>query len=214
MPIELVGTEALSLELTGATSLARARVLLKDLAPEVSDDGNAVVGLLLFRMQGMHVRGTPGPKVDYGEALWRIGVVHEGAPAWFALRCDLDHPLVMSLGRRAIRYPVRAARFAFEDGGSACSFAVRAEGVRLALRASITGRASSPVPPRRVLSRVTGVLYEIPWREDPPPEVHDARIEWTSVELARATLGAPVSWLPGAVLLRGRVHRCGLARRC
>jgi hypothetical protein len=211
--VELVGTEALSLEVQGTVPMSIARPLLGALTPELVGD-RLLVSLLIFRMTGMRARGIPFPRFDYGEALWRIGIIHDGIPAWFALRCDLDDPIVSRLGRTAIRYPVRAARFQFVDAENECTFSIHAEEGQLSLL--VLPRVARSVPsatPRRVLARGGRHFYEIPWWEDAAPQSDPAKLTWRDHSLVRATLGCDVAWSDEGVLLRGRTHHCGLARR-
>ncbi len=210
--VELVGTEELTLEVEGRLPRRHALPFTQGLTLD-ADGELARVGLLVFRMRGMHARGTPGPTLSYGEALWRIGIVSDGVPAWFAARCDLDHPLVRALGRTFIRYPVCTARFDLVDEGDACRFHVDAAHGALDVHAVTSDDEPPVIGPRRLLSRAGGRLYEIPWREDPAPMRRVARLEWRASSLVRAAFGADVSWSSEAHVLRGRTHRCGIARR-
>src|SRR5262245_14420614 len=108
----MVGTEEHTVELSGRMPAERARALIgPDIVLRI-DGGAAVVGLLLLRMRRLLVRafGTPlpAPPADYGEALWRIGVLDAGGgPAWFGVTCDLDGEIVRHAGKLLVRYPVR-----------------------------------------------------------------------------------------------------------
>ncbi len=213
--IELRGTERLTVEIEGRLDPGRARELVAPLSLELHD-GGACVSLLLFDMRGMVLRGAPGPSFDYGEALWRIGVVVDGAPCWFAVTCDLDHPFVRALGARLVRYPVRRARFTFGEPltETAAVWPVRmaAEEGELSVRAVVSEREVEATPPRRIFVRGGDRLFRIPWQEDPAPFRRLAEAE-VAGSLGDRTFGAPVSFRPGAVVHHGRVHRCGVARR-
>jgi len=213
MRIELVGREDLTVESEGTIPLAQARSLVDPLRAEETRGDRAVVSLLLFRMSGMHARGLLGPRLAYGEALWRIGVDRDGERGWYADRCDLDHPLVRAFGRRLISYPVRHARFRFEETDAGCVVSVAAEGRRLEVRADVDESEPAVQTPRRVFTRQNGgrALREIPWREDPAPFRLMASLTWNDAGLARETFGDGVEW-SSAQVLRGRIHRCGLAR--
>jgi hypothetical protein len=87
----LRGTETDTLELDGALPPGAREIVP---APLVVADGPVRVSLLLFRMEGLHVRGVPWPAFDYREALWRTRVDLDGAPGWFAVACDLDSPTI------------------------------------------------------------------------------------------------------------------------
>src|SRR6185503_11270790 len=96
----LRGTEALTLEVGASISSSFARGVVPErfeVEPRAS--------LLLFKMSELAATFFPFVKLDYAEALWRIAIRHEGEPAWFAIKCDLDHPVVRALGARLVRYP-------------------------------------------------------------------------------------------------------------
>jgi hypothetical protein len=202
--LTLTGRESLTLEVELGCGLAAAP------HPELELEAPGQVSLLLFAMEQMHAEALPWPKLRYREALWRVRVRHRGAPAFFASACDLDHPLVKALGRTAIRYPVRDASFAFEDG-AAPRFSVRSPAGALELVARPSPDVAPVIEPLPVLTLGGKALYRIPWRETPTPERVWASLEVRDGALAEATLGAPVTWPSRAVLMRGRQHHCGLA---
>lgn len=216
-PLELNGTEALTVEIGGHLPEDRAREILgPDLDPELRA-GAATVSLLIFQMRGLQLGRLPFPSFDYGEALWRIGLHFAGGPAWFAVACDLDRPAVRWAGRRIVRYPVRRAILRFSpsltplEGGTRIE--VLAAGERLLLQTLGVGATRVAEPPRRAIVRAGATLFEIPWREDPAPVRHETSIDLLDADLVERTLG------PGAVLdamgllHRGRRHHCGLAHR-
>lgn len=207
---ELRGTESFTVELTGALALDEARPLAGSLPLAPRPDGLAEVSLLLFRMRGLGVRGLPGPRFDYGEALWRLGVSLDGAPSWLGLCCDLDHPLVRRVGARMVRYPVREARLAFDP--EAGSVRVDAPAGALHVTTEITAEEPAAVPPRPLVVRDDGRLYRIPWREEPAPYRRRATAA-VHGPLGALTLAPSLTWDAAALVHRGRVHRCGLAER-
>jgi hypothetical protein len=210
MRFELGGTEVVTFELRGSLAAAEARRLAAPagLDPELREDGRAVVSLLLLEMRGLGLRGVPGPRFDYGEALWRLGVVRAGRASWLGIACDLDHPLVRWTGARLIRYPVRAAAFAFE----AWTARVTTEAGALLVSAPPADEEAPVEPPRPLLVHDGARLYRIPWDEEPAPFRRHAQAT-VSGDLATATLGASLRWEAAAVVHRGRGHRCGLAGR-
>ena len=207
--MEFRGEETTTLELLGALALPTARGLVPSALALEEADGRAVVGLLLFQMRGLGLRGVPGPSFDYSEALWRIGVVVDGQPAWFAVACDLDHLAVRAMGRLMIRYPTRAAAIAWTAGDSVTLEVGNPLGA-FHVSARPEGSEVASVPPRRAFVG-GGSLYEVPWREEPAPFRRVASVEVLDDSLTLATLGE-VSWRRNALLHRGRIHRCGLAR--
>ena len=196
----LRGTEALTLEVGVSIPEAAARALVPerfDVEPRAS--------LLLFKMSELAASFFPLVKFDYAEALWRVSIRRDGAPAWFAVKCDLDHPVVRAMGARLVRYPTRAARIVGSEG----RWSVRAGDAALELRVSDED-AASPPPLRRVF--VPGG-YEIPWDEVPPSRARSARITVGDDALLRATFGEGAKLDTTGIVHRGRIHMCGFARR-
>ncbi|HVY45622.1 MAG TPA: hypothetical protein VHB21_07065, partial [Minicystis sp.] len=117
MPVTVFsGTELTTLSLGGTLGAREARALVgDDLALEGERDAERVpVDLFAFRMRGLRARGLFAPRFDYDELLWRVGVMLDGAPAWFAVACDIDRPVMRALGAALVRYPVRASTLAVE----------------------------------------------------------------------------------------------------
>jgi hypothetical protein len=212
MLFELLGTEDLTVEVGASLPLSSARELWpQGLTFETRAD-RAVASLLVFHMRGLHGRGLPAPSFDYWEALWRLGVMWDGVPAWFGCACDLDRPLIAWAGKRFIRYPVRRASFTSREHEAGAAVTVTVSGVSFQLGANF-GEAVAPVPPRRLIVRDRGAFFEIPWEEEPAPFRKHAEITILDASLAHETLGRGVSFDRVGLVHRGRVHRCGLARR-
>jgi uncharacterized protein YqjF (DUF2071 family) len=210
--VELFGTEAWTLELSGRVPRAAVERVAAGLPLRETAEG-VEVGLLLFGMQGLRPARLPGPGFDYGEALWRIGVDLEDVPGWLGHTCDLDRALVGVLGRMLVRYPVRRARVEHEDDGERWRVALTAAGARMTVEATPSDDVPPAVRPRPLVVRGGTRWFRIPWREDPASWRHGATITVREDELSAATLGAGVRWSAEAVVHRGRVHRCGIARR-
>jgi hypothetical protein len=204
----LSGREEHTLELGLSLDAARARELAGPLEPELVA-GSARGDVLFFAMRGLGVTGVPLARFDYGEALFRLAVVWNGAPAWLALACDLDRKIIQVLGRWLVRYPVRPARFELAEA----HFAVAAGENDLVVDATPGDHEPEAVPPRPLIVRAGEQLYRIPWREDPAPWRRLASCTPHSTTLARATFGGDVTFDASGVVHRGRVHRCGIARR-
>lgn len=205
----LRGTEALTVELDGRLDLARAKSLVgPGLEPEPVD-GAALVNLFAFQMEGMSVRGVPGPRLDYGELLWRIAVRHSDQPAWLCIACDIDTMIVRALGAVLVRYPVREARI---DVGERRLAGVDPEDDRLVLQLERRESAVADVASRAMLVRSRGALYRIPWGAGVAPERWNADVRVEHASLARKTFDADVAWSSVARLMRARPHECGIAR--
>lgn len=209
--IELAGIEAHTLELTGRIPAeVAARRLPAALTPREDRDG-VELGVLAFAMRGLGlVRPVRiGPRFDYGELLWRIGVTWRGEAAWFATTCDLDRAAIRAMGAWLVRYPVRAARITLD----ARALSVHVGTAALAVRVGEAMRTCDPVAPRPVLVGGSGRLSRIPWREEPAPERGWVSVEIDDGGLGRATLGAEITWDRAALAHAGRRHRCGIAVR-
>jgi hypothetical protein len=202
MKTVLRGTEALTLEAGVSLAPASARAMVPERF-EVEGRGS----LLLFKMTGLAARALPFARFDYFEALWRIAIRSEGAHAWFAVKCDIDHPVVRALGERLVRYPTRAARIV----GSEARWAVEAGGAKLELRVGDEDVAPAPELRRVFVARGEHV-FEIPWDEVPPARTRRVRVTAADASLLEATLGEGATFDGTGVVHRGRVHMCGFAR--
>lgn len=214
MRVELSGIEAATIELAASIAEADARALLLSsrLAPAMREDGRVEASLLVIEMRGLGLSSLPGPRFDYREALWRMGVMHEGARAWLGLRCDLDRALIRGTGALLIRYPVRRAEIDIEHEGERWSTAVTAGGASFEARLDLDAESPSPEPPRALLVEHSGHLYRVPWREDPAPFRRRADAAVTG-DLGTQTFARSLLWDRAALVHRGRVHRCGFAQR-
>jgi hypothetical protein len=209
MTLELRGTEELTLELEGRLPIARASELVPDLLDLETDGDDAVVSLLVFSMRGLRPRGMPLVGLDYGEALWRVGVRLREDLSWFAVACDLDSRIVGVLGRWLVRYPVRRASFRFD--GESVAIARGEHAMQLRAVATAPPPRPEPVPPRQLLVWEGTRLFRIPWAEEPAPDRREVDVDVREGGLVDATLGA-VRWQPRGLVHRGRIHRCGLAQ--
>lgn len=211
MRFELSGTEAHTIECEGVLAPDAARALVPAALELREREDGIEVGLLCFAMHGLGASQPVriGPRFDYGEALWRIGVLWQGAPAWFAVVCDLDRPLVRGLGAWLVRYPVRPATIVVD----AARAIVAASGAALEVKAEPTDARPDPVSLRPLFVAHRDAVWRIPWREDPAPHRRSATIRVEDDGLANTTMGARVRWDPHGLVHRGRVHHCGIAHR-
>ncbi|MDP1915566.1 MAG: DUF2071 domain-containing protein [Myxococcales bacterium] len=208
----LTGREALTLEVElGCEATAARSVLPTRLELDVHADGWASVSVLLFSMEQMRVKGLPTPGLAYHEVLWRLRARLDGSPVFFAVACDLDHPLVRGLGATLIRYPVRRSRFEFSESSFKAS---AAEGVLYLCTQPVEGSAAPVVQePLPVFSRQGEALFRIPWEETPTPERTEVQLEVRDDSLASRTMHGALRWPRRAVSMRGRRHHCGFASR-
>lgn len=166
MPIELRGTEEVTLMLSGSVERAAAQARLAGTSLTLPP-GEARVSLVLLWLRGLHLRGLRWPAFDYGEALWRVAVDHAGQPAWLVLACDLDDPLIAWSAARLQRYPVRRARLRWEPAAARFTSAGAAGDLRCEVRAD--NREPPLPPPRPLLVQHAGRLYRVPWGDDIAP---------------------------------------------
>lgn len=213
MALTLTGTEELSIEVSGNLPKDRAMALVGDMPLELVK-GHVPVSLLLVQMKGLRAEGLATPGFNYGQALWRIGIKLDNVPAWLGLLCDIDSTLVRKSAGWLIRYPLRTATFHFEGSQARGAVDITANGKRCAVFATPTlAEAPPPEAPRRLVVKSSNALWEVPWAEEPAPFRRVARIAFAAEELAEETFGAAVRFLPEGLLHRGRIHRCGPAKK-
>lgn len=205
----LRGVEAVTVELDGRLELARAKSIVGPGLELEAVDGAALVNLFAFQMEGMSVRGVPGPRLDYGELLWRVAVRHSDQPAWLCLACDIDTMIVRALGALLVRYPTREARI---DVGERRLEGVDPEQGRFVLQLERREGAVVDGPERAMLVRSRGALYRIPWGSGVAPERWNADVRVEHASLARKTFEGDVAWSAVARVMRARPHECGVAR--
>ncbi len=206
--MKLQGPEALSFEVGATLSSAAARALVPERFEIEASDDTARASLLFFEMSGLVLRAVPFPAFDYREALWRVSIRHEGALAWFAVKCDIDQPIVRALGARIVRYPTRAARIVGSEG----RWSVDAGGTKLDVRVKDEDKGEVPALRRTFVASGRNV-FEIPWDEVPPARARRVGISANDDALLRATFGESAKLDGEGVVHRGRVHICGSARR-
>jgi hypothetical protein len=199
----LRGTEELTLEVGASLDEAFARAAVPARLELEAEGGRARAGLLLFRMSGLRWRELP-PSFDYMEALWRISVRSGGELAWYAVACDIDHPVVRFLGARVVRYPTRAAKLMASEARwkDATNDA--------ALELDISDVEPGVVPSLR---RTFVSSYEIPWTEQPPNRARSVRVKVKEDALLRATFGEDAKLDEMGVVHRGRIHMCDAAKK-
>jgi hypothetical protein len=217
--VRLSGVEHVSVEvgvsLGAAATLAMEARVPSPLVLARGGSGHAHASLLVLEMRGLGLGRLP-PRFGYREVLYRLGVTIDGAPAWLALRCDIDRPLVATMARSLIRYPVRSATIAIDEpSGATLSLGARTSSDDLAMTLSLVPGRGTPeaIPPRRTFVVDGGALFEVPWDERPAPERHDADVVACSGSALEAAFGGPTTFEPRALVHRGRGHFCGPARR-
>lgn len=152
-------------------------------------------------------RATPAPTLSVAGP-WALA---DGSPVFFAVACDLDHPLVRGLGATLIRYPVRRARFEFSESSFRAS---AADGTLHLVTQPIEGSATPVVrEPLPVFSSQGDALFRIPWDENPTTQRSEVRLEVRDDSLASRTMHGTLRWPERATVMRGRRHHCGFASR-
>lgn len=197
--MRLEGTEAVSIELEGSLDPAATEAFAKTLP--LAPDGR--MSILILAMRGLRLRGAKLlPGLDYHEVLHRISVVADGAPAWLAMRCDLDRALVRRTATRVIRYPVYHARIDIDD------LRVRSDAIDVRLRA---GDEAMPHAVRRTFTMQRGRLYEIPWDEKLTTTPRSATVDEIDTRGCNGVFRGPIAIDERAIVHRGRRHFCATA---
>jgi hypothetical protein len=220
--MRLVGTETISAELAGSLPRARGEALLArtagtkrsnalPLTLELDDAERSRVSVLVLAMKGLGVAGLPFG-LDYHEVLYRFGVVYDGAPAWLALRCDIDRALVRKMAAAIIRYPVRSAAIDIERNASTVMLRAKTRDDVFEATLHFASPQITPehVPPRRTLVVHREHVYEVPWAERPAPVRDRAAITVADTSACRAVFGTEVAF-DDAIVHQGRTHLCGAA---
>jgi hypothetical protein len=215
------GRERVTIELDGAFDPAGLAVPAGvSLDPP---DGPARVRLFAFDVEGLRITGVPLLRASYAEVLWRVAVCirADGAPAWWALRCDLGALGPRVAARRWVRYPVRAADVEVTEDRVRVAAAEGELSIALAPdELAGPGHPSGATPalePRRLITGLDAA-WEVPWADDGGAgndgggaQIVRARVERDA--LSKPTVGAEVRWSANALVRRGREHRCGAATR-
>lgn len=205
--MQLVGAEPISFELDGHARADDARnVVPRQLELDSAADGTVPVRLLVLEMKGIHVAPLGAASSDYFEALWRVGVRHRGAPAWFSPACDIDKKLARWLAKSLVRYQTRAAAITIDDA----HFAIRRGGTSLVARFGAQQSELAPPAASRLLITGTEALYIVPWRDTIAPWRARLDVAIEADELSTATIGT-IAWAPHGILSHDRPHRCGVA---
>lgn len=217
--MELVGTESVSVELSARLDLAATDAMaLRVPAPLVLERdgaGRASASVLALEMSGLGLGRLP-LRFDYKEVLYRLGVAVDGAPAWLALRCDIDRPLVRSFARAIIRYPVCPATITIDERADrTITLLANTHRDHLSMTLALVEGQDAPEasPPRRTFVVDGPTLFEIPWGERPAPRRHHADVVAIDGASTDAVFGGSVTFEPRALVHHGRGHRCGAARR-
>jgi hypothetical protein len=216
----MTGTESVSIELEARLPSEAADTLASrvpaPLAIELDAAGAAHASVLVLEMQDLGVGERLPPRFDYREVLYRLGVAIGGAPAWLALRCDIDRGLVRTMAASVIRYPVRRAviEIARSEEGT-LGLRAQTDSDRLTATLVLVPSESMPdvTPPRRTFVVSGGALFEVPWDERAAPTRERARLSAMHDDASRSVFGESLAFERSAVIHRGRTHICGSARR-
>ena len=199
------GLEALSLELFATLSAYDAAARTSPLDPVVDSNGRASASLIIFQMRGLRLWGLPG--VDYFEALWRVKVKFQNAPAWLAVACDIDKPLPRAAAGRLVRYPTRAAEIACVESGESLSASV---GAGFEAQLTQTGSlASAPALP--LVVAIGRQIFTVPFGSKTGRGLVKCDVALTRDALWKKTFG-PSARISSALLQWDRPHECGLAK--
>lgn len=173
------------------------------------------VNLCLLRLFDLGVRGLPGPRFDYVEALWRVRGRWRSAPAWLVLRCDVWPTVPRWLAAVFDRYDTRAPeRFRVEGDARGLAVTLRADDRDFSLTTTADGAIASALSSGlSLLTLRGGAVHHIPWQDDATAQAMSYSCAVRDEGLGRASFGAPVEWAPRAVVSWARVHACAPAYR-
>ncbi len=211
--VQFRGREDVTLELDG-TCEGAALSWSPVFEPEC-EGGRLRVNLCVLRLFDLGVRGLPGPRFDYVEALWRVRGRWRSAPAWLVLRCDVWPTVPRWLAAILDRYETRAPeRFSVEGDARGLAVTLRADGHDFSLQTSAEGQTASALSSGlSLLTLRGGAVHHIPWQDDATAEATSYACTVRDEGLGRASLGATVEWAPRAVVSWARVHACAPAYR-
>jgi hypothetical protein len=198
--MRLAGTEKISIEIEGSLDPAATEAFAKRLP--LRPDGR--MSILALEMRGLGLRDVKLPGLNYREVLHRLSVNVDGAPAWLALRCDLDSALVRRTATRVIRYPVHDARI------SISASEIRSDAFSARLR---IGDEAMPHALRRTFVIQKERLFEIPWDEKLTTTPREAVVEDVEMHGCEEVFGGPISLETRAIVHRERRHFCASAVR-
>lgn len=201
MSFRFSGTERVTVEIDGTFDPAAVT-----LPPGLAHDGGRV-SLFAFHVEGLRIAGVPVLAWSYPEVVWRIAVMSEGVPCWWAIACDLHARGPAWAARRYVRYPVRRNEVLVDEQR------LSSRGPAGELAVDISNKlAPAREVDRRALRVGADAGWVIPWGDDPGQSLtHTIKVERDS--LSAPTVGTLVKWADHAVLRRGRQHRCGVAHR-
>lgn len=114
-----------------AEPAALARLLPPGLQLDLHD-GQAWIGIVPFRMEGVTRRGWPAPAwlCDFAEINVRTYVTHQGKPGVWFLSLDVINPLVAGFARTFFHLPYKRARIGLETTPEGLRYTVRRGGHR------------------------------------------------------------------------------------
>jgi len=97
--------------------LDQAARLLPPGLPLDTQDGEAWVGLVTFRLGNLRLRGLPPlPRITFEQLDVRTYVTLDGRPGIWLCSMDVSNPILREAARRAHRLPAYRARITAEDG--------------------------------------------------------------------------------------------------
>jgi hypothetical protein len=201
--ITFQGTEELSIECTGSFSKEQARALVPSSLEIQSIEERAVLGLLYFKMHKLSAFGLGWPAFSYEELFWRIGIVIKGEPAWFGFCCEINQETVRKSAAILFRYPTQRSNF-----DRLSEFTISTTGREETTIQARPQEETETIKPRRLFVSKRGRIYEIYWAEKAASRSQAAQI---TIQTTRDF--EELHWQPNGLLLQGRTHICGVAKK-
>lgn len=173
--------------------------------------GGAVpVSLLVVALQDVRADAFPAVKLDWVQALWRVGVVVREKPTWLVYQVDVNGLLARLACGMLLSYPTRRGAMHFKDASRQVDVVVAAQDKTLLVRAEThTGTPARAQDKRRMIVRHGPRFYEIPWDHAAPTSRMAASANVAVQDLAEETFGHGVAWDEEAILWKERPHGCG-----
>ncbi len=206
------GMEAQGLILAGSVPVHTAEVLSDGLfepRPLPSAEHRIGAVLTILQMRDLKVRGLPGLRFHYPEALWNIAVLADGKPADLTVRAHTN--LMMRLPLAVFdKYNTDVCRIRLSlDGIKGKAVIKHRSGRALAAEFTAAGPAQEEVPLIRTLytRQKAGSFYHIPWGNTVPQQLLQAACTIQDRGLLDTIYGP--SWkLETAYFFSNRPHYC------
>lgn len=164
------------------------------------------VQLQLSRVCTSGFSTIPHLSINFDEAVWRIGVVHNGINGWLVESYDTNHNWLRRLSNIMFRYNVKKARFSFlekrksiitdhyvsKKGGMKCHIEIGPE-------------SSYSVATEPVFINSSAGFRELKYKDDGAKFCRESVVEIVKDEISSKIFGTKVEWDKECLVQRGRI---------